>query len=168
MPASKVKQALVSKRRTQAIALRMAGMDYATIAERLDYGSPQAASKDLFRALRSYREEEEAKVDEWRQLESQRLDRLQAAAWAKALQGDLKAIETVLKVISQRSKLLGLDMPLRAEVSGPNGGAVPLGAPSLAQLRDLIRTAGDPDTDLVEGDPDDADSEDTEDDDSDD
>lgn len=147
MPPSKVKQALVSKRRAQAIALRMAGMDYATIAERLDYGSPQAASKDLYRALRSYREEEEAKVEEWRQLESQRLDRLQAAAWAKALKGDLKAIETVLKVISQRSKLLGLDMPLRAEVSGPNGGAVPLGAPSIAQLRELIRTAGDPDDD---------------------
>lgn len=162
MPPSKVKQALVSKRRAQAIAYRMAGMDYATIAERLDYGSPQAASKDLFRALRSYREEEESKVEEWRQLESQRLDRLQAAAWAKALKGDLKAIETVLKVISQRSKLLGLDMPLRAEVSGPNGGAVPLGAPSIAQLRDLIRTAGDPDP---EGEnPNGDDSEDTEDD----
>lgn len=147
MPPSKVKQALVSKRRAQAIALRMAGMDYATIAERLDYGSPQAASKDLFRALRSYREEEEAKVEEWRQLESQRLDRLQAAAWAKALKGDLKAIETVLKVISQRSKLLGLDMPLRTEVSGPNGGAVPVGPVGIAQLRELIRTAGDPDPD---------------------
>jgi hypothetical protein len=156
-------QALVSKRRAQAIALRMAGMDYATIAERLDYASPQAASKDLYRAMRSYREEEESKVEEWRQLESQRLDRLQAAAWGKALKGDLKAIETVLKVISQRSKLLGLDMPLRAEVSGPNGGAVPVGPVGIAQLRELIRTAGDPDPE-ADGDLDDAGSEDTEDD----
>jgi hypothetical protein len=145
MPASKAQQALTAKRRANAIALRLAGMDYETIAQRLEYSSAGAASKDLCRTLRAYREEEEAKVEEWRQLEGQRLDRLQAAAWAKAVKGDLKAIETVLKIISQRSKLLGLDMPVRTEVSGPGGGAVQLGHVGIAELRDLIRTAGDPD-----------------------
>ncbi|MFC9497629.1 hypothetical protein [Streptomyces sp. NPDC056982] len=142
MPASKAQQAATAKRRAQAIALRLAGMDYDTIAERLGYSSRGAATKDICRTLDAYRQEEEAKVEEWRQLESQRLDRLQAAAWAKAAKGDLKAIETVLKVISQRCKLLGLDMPQRTELSGPDGGAVPLGSGSLLELKTLIGIAG--------------------------
>ena len=143
MAASKAQQAFTAKRRTQAIALRLAGMDYEAIAERLDYSSRGAASKDICRALDSYRKEEEAQVETWRQLESQRLDRLQAAAWAKAVKGDLKAVETVLKVIAQRCKLLGLDMPQRTEVSGPGGGAIELGPTSLAELNQLIATAGE-------------------------
>lgn len=109
MPASKAKQAEVAKRRADAIKLRLAGVDFETIAERLDYASRQAATKDVCRALDAYRADEAGAIDAWRELEGQRLDRLQAAAWSAAAKGDLKAIETVLKVMGQRSKLLGLD-----------------------------------------------------------
>jgi hypothetical protein len=109
MPASKAQQAATAARRTKAIALRMAGVDYETIADRLDYASRQAAAKDVRRALEEYRAEETAAIEAWRELEGQRLDRLQAAAWSAAAKGDLKAIETVLKVMAQRSKLLGLE-----------------------------------------------------------
>lgn len=145
MAASKAAQAVTAKRRAEAIALRLTGMDFETIAQRLDYASAGAASKDLCRALQTYRREEESQVEEWRQLEGQRLDRLQQVAWEMALDGDLKAIETVLKISAQRSKLLGLDMPVRTEVSGPGGAGVPIGPVGLAELRSLIQAAGDPD-----------------------
>ena len=109
MPASKAQQAVTAARRTKAIALRLAGVDFETIADRLDYASRQAAAVDVRRALEEYRAEESAAVEAWRELEGQRLDRLQAAAWSAAVKGDLKAIETVLKVMAQRSKLLGLE-----------------------------------------------------------
>lgn len=42
-------------------------------------------------------------------LEVDRLDQLQKAIWRQAIGGDLRAVETVLKIISTRAKLLGLD-----------------------------------------------------------
>ncbi|MFD7922531.1 hypothetical protein ACFV3R_25305 [Streptomyces sp. NPDC059740] len=145
MPASKAKQAQTAKRRADAIRLRLAGMDYETIAERLGYASRGAASKDLCRAFDAFRAEEEAAVETWREIEAQRLDRLQAAAWPAAAKGDLKAIETVLKVIAQRCKLLGLDAPVRTELSGPDGGAIPLGGGTLDELHTLISITGSSD-----------------------
>lgn len=46
---------------------------------------------------------------EVRKLEMDRLDALQEAAWMQAVRGDLKAIDTALKVITTRAKLFELD-----------------------------------------------------------
>jgi hypothetical protein len=43
------------------------------------------------------------------ELELRRLDRLQAAQWDTALDGDTRAAETVLKIMDRRYRLLGLD-----------------------------------------------------------
>ncbi|MFC8570678.1 hypothetical protein ACFUIW_33475 [Streptomyces sp. NPDC057245] len=143
MPASKAQRAATAKRRSQAIALRLAGMDYQTIAERLDYADRGAASKDVHRALEANLEAESVAAATLRELEVQRLDRMQAAAWAKAAKGDLKAIETVLKVIDRRARLLGLDRPARTEITGADGGPLQVEAVDLAELERLITlTAG--------------------------
>lgn len=147
MPASKAQRAKTADRRGKAIALRLAGMDWQTIADRLDYASRAAACVDVNRALEANLAEQSQAADTLREVESQRLDRLQAAAWPSAVKGDLKAIETVLKVIDRRVKLQGLDMPLRAELSGPDGGPMQLQHANLAKLYDLIDTAGDEDPD---------------------
>lgn len=138
MPASKAQRAATAKRRSQAIALRLAGMDYQTIAERLDYADRGAASKDVHRALEANLEAESVAAATLRELEVQRLDRMQAAAWAKAAKGDLKAIETVLKVIDRRARLLGLDRPARTEITGADGGPLQVEAVDLAELERLI------------------------------
>jgi hypothetical protein len=138
MPASKAQQAVTAKRRANAIALKLAGMDFETIAERLGYSDPGAARKDFWRAVQKNRIEEKQAVDDLREVEGQRLDRLQAAVWAKAVKGDIKAVETVLKVISQRARLFGLDAPVKAEVSGPGGGPLQLGPATTAELEALI------------------------------
>lgn len=151
MGTTKAKQAKVAERRAKAITLRLAGMDWQTIADRLDYSSRGAACQDVARALEANLAEQSQAADTLREVESQRLDRLQAAAWPSAVKGDLKAIETVLKVIDRRVKLQGLDMPLRAELSGPDGGPMQLQHANLAKLYDLIDAAGedDPDDDLT-------------------
>ncbi|MDX3165849.1 hypothetical protein PV516_18865 [Streptomyces scabiei] len=143
MPASKAQRAATAKRRSQAIALRLAGMDYQTIAERLDYADRGAASKDVHRALEANLEAESAAAATLRELEVQRLDRMQAAAWAKAAKGDLKAIETVLKVIDRRARLLGLDRPIRTEITGADGGPLQVEAVDLAELERLITLTDD-------------------------
>lgn len=158
MPASKAQQATTAKRRAQAIALRLAGMDFETIADRLNYANRQAATRDFHRAIAAARLEERQAVENLREVEGQRLDRLQAAVWAKAIKGDLKAVETVLKVIAQRSRLLGLDAPVKTELTGPGGGPMQIGTVTAAELNRLIATAGEPDQDPdYDGEPDDDD-----------
>jgi len=54
---------------------------------------------------------EQRGVDELRSVENARLDRAQAAIWTAVLQGDLKAIDTFLKISARRARLNGLDAP---------------------------------------------------------
>lgn len=110
------KRAQVAQRRAQAIALRVAGMDWQAIADRLGYSSRGAACQDVGRAMEKHRAEEAAQVEMLRHIVGQRLDRLQAAYWPSALKGDTKAADIVLKVLAQRAKHEGTDAPQRMEV----------------------------------------------------
>jgi DNA-binding CsgD family transcriptional regulator len=56
-------------------------------------------------------------ANELRELELQRLDRLQAGHWSRAISGDDKSASVVLKCIAQRSKLLGLDAPVKIDAT---------------------------------------------------
>ncbi|MEU9947092.1 hypothetical protein [Streptomyces sp. NPDC047939] len=159
MPASKAKRALTSERRTKLFQLRLQGVKYddpRILA--LGYATPGAASKDVIRGLQSRRDEEAAEVGVYRQQENERLDSLLEAVWGKATtpspvfdregmevarEIDLKAVDTVLKLMDRRAKLNGLDMPVKNEVSGPDGGVIPLGN-TLPELTFLMTTAGDP------------------------
>ncbi len=46
-----------------------------------------------------------------RDLEADRYDQLQRAIWAKCLKGDTWAIDRALKLMDQRARLLGLNLP---------------------------------------------------------
>ncbi|MYR75187.1 MULTISPECIES: hypothetical protein [unclassified Streptomyces] len=165
---SKATQAAISARRAKLIAYRREGIRYddprITGPESptcLGYSSVQGASKDLIRALEEARDAEKAEASVYRQQENERLDSLLEAVWDKATtpspvfnkereivgeEIDLKAVDTVLKLMDRRAKLNGLDMPQRTELSGPDGGAVPLGSGSLDELNTLIGYAGQPNT----------------------
>lgn len=163
MPASRADQAAVAERRAQLIKLRRTGMrfeDPQILA--LGYPNRGSASKDFHRALAERREEQHAEASVYRQEENERLDALLEAVWPRATtphpvydregdevanEIDLKAVDTVLKLMDRRAKLMGLDMPIKAELSGPGGTGIPIGPVGLAQLRDLIDAAGDPDPD---------------------
>lgn len=109
------------KRRTKCMKMRLEGHDFEHIAEACGYGSRQAAWDDYHRALDAVAAENEATTDTARRVELARLDKLQTIAWAKTGHDEpaiaLKAVETVLKISAHRSRMLGLDQPVKHEIS---------------------------------------------------
>jgi hypothetical protein len=109
----------IDDRINQGIRLRKAGLTYDQIAAQLNWHSRQAAHAAITGALAAERRES---VDELRVVEDLRLDDMLRAIYAEALKGGFGAIDRVLKIMERRSKLWGLDAPVRTEVSGPEGG----------------------------------------------
>lgn len=102
-----------AQRRVEAMSLRMAGLTYQQIGDRLGI-TLEGAYKMV---KRSFNTVESDTVEEMRELENDRLDRAQAAIWPKVLKGDEKAIGTFLRISSQRSRINGLDSPTKIDIS---------------------------------------------------
>lgn len=90
-----------------AFELRQAGASYELIAEKLGYASAETASKAVHNSLKKLYKPDD--VQEVVTLELQRLDALQLIAWRRAKEGDLQAIDRILKIMERRAKYLGLD-----------------------------------------------------------
>lgn len=105
--------------------LRIQGFSFREIALRLGYNSPQASFDAVKRALEKTLREP---ANELRSLESERLDEMFQRAYLMALSGDLQAMQTAMKVMERRAKLLGLDAPVKTELTGADG--TPLAPPS--------------------------------------
>ncbi len=103
------------ERTLQALELRKAGMAYNVIADKLGYRSKQAAWQAVHNALKKTLQEP---ADEVRALELERLDALYKAMYPQALKGNLGAVDRCLKISERRAKLLGLDAPVKSDVSG--------------------------------------------------
>jgi hypothetical protein len=151
---SKLKLDEVTVRRTALLKLRREGVRYDDPrVEALGYSSPNAARRDLTRALEAHRAEEAAEVGIYRQQENERLDALLEAAWPRATQPspvfdkegnvigeelDMRAVDTVLRLMDRRAKLNGLDMPAKAELTGAGGGPLQMSQATSAELEALI------------------------------
>ena len=96
----------------ECVRLRRAGLTLDEIAIRVGYSSPASVHYALKRINERISRED---VEEIRNLESERLDLLQAANWDNAMQGDVPAGALILRVMERRAKLLGLDMPIRVQ-----------------------------------------------------
>lgn len=101
-------------RERQVMEMRRAGATFDDIARTLEFANASGAWQAYNRAFK--RTLIDAGVEEMRELELDRLDRMQRAVWARVLQGDDKAINTALKILDRRAKYLGLDAPTRQEV----------------------------------------------------
>jgi len=88
----------------QALQLRASGATYRQIADVLGI--------DKMTAWRLVQEEAASAIQEQAsevlQLELTRLDRMQMGLWTKAIDGDVQAVDKVLRIMEQRAKLLGL------------------------------------------------------------
>lgn len=157
MAHSKAELAEVAARRAELIRFRRAGVRFEDPRIlNLGYSSRQHASKDFIRALEERRDDQAAEASVYRQEENERLDALLEAIWSRATEPqpiykdgeevgteiDLNAVAAVLKLMDRRAKLMGLDMPTKAELSGPEGGSIPLGG-TLNEFLNLVDTAGD-------------------------
>lgn len=147
MALSKARQAEVAARRTRAIAMRTAGHGWQAIADALGYASRGAACADVSRALQASLDEMKATADVLREQELERLDLLQRKATevlerrhlvvqsgkvvraganedgdpeGEPLEDDgptLAAVASLLRIAERRAKLLGLDAPVKADVT---------------------------------------------------
>jgi hypothetical protein len=107
-----------AERARRALELRAAGHSFDQIAQLAGYRSRQAAHSAVERALLDPLGRAAEVV---RLLEAERLERLHEAHWPAALGGSPKSSEIVLAVAARRAKLLGLDAPVRSELTGRDG-----------------------------------------------
>lgn len=88
----------------------LGGFTWEVVAQEVGYESGEDARQSVRAYLgRAVMRVSEKTRQESLQKELHRLDVLQSACWDKALMGDLKAIETSIRIINMRSKLLGLE-----------------------------------------------------------
>ena len=98
---------------TEALRLRSRGYTYQQIADNMGCSKPTAFER-VKRALAAIPAEA---AEEYRRLENDRLDTLQAIAMHEAVtKKSMQAIDRVLHIMDRRAKLLGLDAPTRTEI----------------------------------------------------
>ena len=102
-------RALALWRRSRAVELALSGWSYDDIAADVGYANRGTAWHVVTDALA---ESARDGLETHRTLELARLDRVLAAHWPEATSGaNVRAAELVLKVVAQRTRLLGLDAP---------------------------------------------------------
>lgn len=96
---------LAAARRVEAVRLRTQGWSFHQIADHLGY----AGRGTVYNIIQTAQEQQTAEVvGTMRELELARLDALQSAVWDDAMNGDIKAVQAVLRTIDARIRLLGL------------------------------------------------------------
>lgn len=101
------------ERESRVLQLRIAGASFDRIAGAVGYTDRGGAYKAYQRALARVHAEPAAEL---REVASARLDQMLSSVWAKAVKGDLAAVDRVLKIEERRAKLFGLDSPTRLSV----------------------------------------------------
>jgi hypothetical protein len=114
---SQTKRVQSHDRKLDALALRKAGLTYQAIADAIGV-TKNAAWKLVGVALKETIQEP---ADELRTLELERLDALSEVLWPMAMAGDLHAHDRYIRLMERRAKLLGLDAPVRKELTGKDG-----------------------------------------------
>ena len=105
-----------AEREKQAVQMRIAGADYQTIADALGMVK-SGAYKAVKRALEKTRKDTAESVEELRQVEAHRLERLIVSAMPQAIKGDVQSIEVVRKLSESLRKLHGLDAPAKTDIT---------------------------------------------------
>ena len=99
-----------------ALELRKKGQTFEAIADALGYAGAAAAYKAVMSALGETNREP---VEEMRKLEAARLDKMQEKLSDNVgpdKDDGLPVVDRMLRIMDRRAKLLGLDMPSKAEV----------------------------------------------------
>ena len=99
----------LEERAYRAYQLKLTGMEAPEIARKLGFESGAQAERAIANLIRKAAEQAaEERRDEVLGLELARLDALQNAVWGMAIGGDLKAVDSVLKIMAHRKTLLRL------------------------------------------------------------
>ena len=101
------------EKEAQVLSLRRLGATFDAIAKQLGYASASGAYNAYRRACLKIIYEE---VEETRKMEMDRLDNAQTRIMNAVNNGDIPAINALLRIMERRAKLLGLDMPIKQQV----------------------------------------------------
>jgi hypothetical protein len=117
MAKSKVNPDTIEKEK-EVLSLRRGGLTFDLIAARVGYASASGAHKAYLKACSRIIYED---VVEVRNAEMDRLDIAQAAIWGDVTNGTdaqtrARAVLALMKIMERRARLLGLDMPTKAQV----------------------------------------------------
>lgn len=97
----------------KAVELRIAGMSYREMAREMGY-TVGGAYRAFERGLKKMEKHSLSKANLLRRLELERLDAALKAIWSRVEQGDLAAIDRLLKIMQQREHYVpSLSEPLR-------------------------------------------------------
>ena len=106
------------EKENQVLKYRKGGLTFDAIAEKLGYANESSARAAFKRAIERTRDD--ALAAEGRELHRLRLETALTAIWDRVLNGDLKAIAMMLRILERDAKLHGLDMPVKTEVEVTN------------------------------------------------
>ena len=116
MSGTKTPPPAVLEKEIKIIELRRAGVTWEKIALETGFKNASGAYKMYQRAAeRMVRPH----LEEYRDIQLDRLERLHMAVWPRAKDGDIRAIDAALRIGDREAKLLGLDAPTKitAEVT---------------------------------------------------
>jgi hypothetical protein len=111
------KQIEMEERRKKVAANILAGLNYRDIAEALGV-TIGTISRDFKVIIGRLQKEQTPIAEQIVSLEIRRLDRALNAIYEKVQSGDQNSIDTMLKIMNQRAKYLGLYAPDKQELSG--------------------------------------------------
>jgi hypothetical protein len=121
-----------------ALGLRKAGLSYAAIGKEIGV-CRQRAYQLVVEAMDAMRAECAEEAEAVRVIELERLDALWVGNYPAAVSGDSSAINSALKIMERRARLLGLDAPTKVAPTTPDGEAA-YNLPSISDA-ELIRWA---------------------------
>ena len=104
------------ERGRQALELRIGGATFPQIAQQLKYANPSCAYYAVKAALNRVPAPEATTL---RHLNLERLNRMRLLNQAALRKGDTKAIHTELAIQERETRYMGLDAPVKQEVSIP-------------------------------------------------
>ena len=116
-----------SERRARACELRVAGAPLKVIAQELGI-TIAGASKSIKTAIKHLDEKSENDASEYRRLQLERLDAMLLGQFDKAINGDTKAADCVVRIEKRRASLLGLDAPQKTDLTTNGKPMLPPGA----------------------------------------
>ena len=110
----------VAQHRGEALEYRKMGYSFDAIGQAMGVSTPRAHQL-VTEGLRTVLLEP---AEEVLKLELVRLDDLLVGSWEAAAKGDPQSLQNVMRILERRAKVLGIDAPIKQELSGTDGGPI--------------------------------------------
>lgn len=110
----------------KAVKLRRQGLDWDSIAAAVGYKHRSTIWRHVEAWFEKRQTEIAENIDRLRDLDIDRLDAMLYALRGRIERGDPRAIDSGLRILERRAKLLGLDAAVKQEITGADGGPLVL------------------------------------------